>query len=182
MLVAMRHMHTAMKPQDVVVLLGTVAMQGPWRHVDLAMALGMSQSEVTNSLERSRKVGLIDDGKRHVFRKGLLEFLEHGIRYVFPAQPGPLVRGVPTAYSCPPLNETIRTDQSDVLVWPSPDGSQRGQAVEPLFPSVPQAAVKNPQLHALLALVDALRLGQARERNLAINYLDQALTALAHAS
>jgi DNA-binding transcriptional ArsR family regulator len=43
---------------------------------DVAMALGMSQSEVTSSLERSRRAGLIDDTKRKVFKKALLEFMD----------------------------------------------------------------------------------------------------------
>jgi hypothetical protein len=31
------------------------------------------------------------------------EFLIHGLKYVFPAYPGALVRGVPTAHSAEPL-------------------------------------------------------------------------------
>jgi len=30
-----------------------------------------------------------------------MEFLEHGVRYVFPAEPGSLTRGVPTAHAHP---------------------------------------------------------------------------------
>ena len=39
--------------------------------------------------------------------------------------------------------------------------------LEPLYASVPGAARRNPALYDLLALVDALRIGRARERNLA---------------
>src|SRR5262249_20807357 len=142
-----------MRPQDPVILLTALVIPQPWRHTDLAMALGMSQSEVTMSLERSRRAGLIDETKRQVFKKALLEFIEHGLRYVSPAARGALVRGVPTAFSAPPLSDKIVTSELDTYVWPSPDGSKRGQAIEPLYPSVPKAAMRNPPLHELLALV-----------------------------
>ncbi|MBC7543863.1 MAG: hypothetical protein H7338_14155 [Candidatus Sericytochromatia bacterium] len=175
----MKHIQS-MKPQDILVLLGVLQAPMKWRHADLAMELGLSQSEVTTSLERSRLAGLIDDDKRTVFRKALLEFIEHGLRYVFPAKPGPIVRGVPTAYSAPPLSDTIRTTEMDTMVWPSPDGYQRGQAIEPLYPSVPAAAMRNPQLHMMLALIDAIRIGQARERTLAINALRDTMNREVH--
>jgi hypothetical protein len=37
---------------------------------------------------------------------------------------------------------------------------------------VPAAALRDPNLYALLALFDALRAGQARERNAALPLLD----------
>jgi hypothetical protein len=52
-------------------------------------------------------------------------------------------------------------------VWPDPMGDTRGYAITPLHTSVPRAAGRDPELHALLALVDALRIGQARIRSLA---------------
>ena len=39
--------------------------------------------------------------------------------------------------------------------------------MQPLYPSVPLAAQKTSGLYDLLALMDALRLGRARERSLA---------------
>jgi hypothetical protein len=52
-------------------------------------------------------------------------------------------------------------------VWPDPDGEVRGGSFEPLHKAVPHAARKDPRLYELLALVDALRDGRARERQLA---------------
>ena len=48
----------------------------------------------------------------------------------------------------------------------------RGQGIAPLYESVPLAAAKDQQLYELLALVDALRVGRARERALAIGELE----------
>jgi hypothetical protein len=160
-----------MKPQDILVLVGVLIADEGWRHVDLAHMLHLSQSEVTNSLERSRIAGMIADDKRTVFGKALLEFIEHGLRYVFPARPGPIARGVPTAYSTEPLAKVIRADETDVLVWPCLAGNVRGQTVEPLYPSLPEAALANRSLHAVMSLIDAVRVGQARERQLAMHML-----------
>lgn len=166
-----------MRPQDVVILLKVLASDDAhWRHLDIAQALDMSQSEITTSLDRSRRAGLIDEKKRKVFTSALLEFLIHGLRYVYPAEPGPLVRGVPTAHSAPPLASTIVADVSDTYVWPHVEGTVRGQAIMPLYPTVPQAAQKDPQLHELLALVDALRVGRAREQRLAADEMKRRIS------
>ena len=163
---------SGLKPQDLVVLLKVLALgKKPWRHLELAYELGMSQSEVSSALERARRLGLLDAAKKRVQKPALKEFLKYALKFMFPAEPGPLVRGLPTAHSAPPLSDKIVSKESDKYVWPYPEGSARGQAVEPLYPSVPEAAKKDPKLHQLLALVDALRVGRAREQALAINEL-----------
>lgn len=45
----------------------------------------------------------------------LMDFLEHGLRYVYPQRPGALVRGLPTEHSAPPLNEYIVSNEP--YVW-----------------------------------------------------------------
>lgn len=158
-----------MKPQDVLVLLKILARKDvQWRHLDLAVELGMSQSEVTSALERARESGLLDETKRKVFKTALIEFLVHGLKYVYPAKPGPLVRGVVTAHSAPPLAKKIVAGDHDAYVWAYDQGDVRGQAIEPLYPTAPMAAKRDPILHELLALVDAIRVGRAREQKIAI--------------
>lgn len=162
------------KPQDVLVLLKLCLWQErEWRHVDLSLELGLSQTEVSFALERCRVSGFLDQAKKRVNRSALLEFLAHGLKYVYPVQPGALCRGMPTAHSAPPLSKRIVSDEHDQYVWPSGAGTMRGQAIEPLYASVPLAAGKDPQLHELLALVDALRVGRARERSLAAGELEK---------
>lgn len=41
----------------------------------------------------------------------------------------------------------------------------------PLYPSVTKAVQNDPKLHELIALVDALRVGRAREKEIAIKEL-----------
>ena len=162
--------HRGMRPQDIVILLKIATYgQRPWQNKDLAESLGISASEVGESLHRSRQAGLLAADKKHLMTNALLEFLEHGFKYVFPQQPGAIVRGVPTAHSAPPLKSHIDSDEN--LVWPEATGSIRGQAIEPLHPGVPKACLADPVLHELLALSDALRVGRVREQQLAIEAL-----------
>ena len=110
-----------------------------------------------------------------VMKAALLEFLVHGIKYVFPARPGLLLRGMPTAHSAPPLAGRIISSEDDIYVWPYDNGTVRGQAIFPLYDKVPQAAEKDKALYELLALVDAIRAGQARERTIAASELEKRL-------
>ena len=52
-------------------------------------------------------------------------------------------------------------------MWPWPEGDTRGIGLEPLYKKVPQAALRDPGLYELLALVDAIRDGRARDRKIA---------------
>jgi hypothetical protein len=140
---------------------------------ELADDLALSRAEVCNSLDRSVQVGLLDQEKRAPQKGALLEFIAHGLKYVFPAKPGPLTRGIPTSHSAPPLAKKIVSDPGDAYVWPYAEGNVRGQEIEPLYPSVPKAVKKDPALHELLALVDGIRVGRARERKIAVDELQR---------
>jgi len=164
-----------LKPQDVVILLKIIAMRDkPWHHHTLAEELGMSQSEVSQSLTRSSYAGLIDTTKKKVNRFALKELLISAISYVFPQHPGPIVRGIATAHSAEPLNKFISS--AEKYVWPSAKGTERGQAIEPLYSTVVQAVSKDPELYELLSLVDALRVGRTREKEIAKRELEKKLT------
>jgi hypothetical protein len=159
-----------MKPQDVLVLLKILSRKkNAWRQVDLAHELGMSQSEVAMALARARNAKLIDHSKKSLFKSALVELLVHALKYICPVEPGALVRGMPTAHSAPPLSKQIVSGEEDAYVWPDGGGDVRGQAIEPLYPSAPGAARKDPALYELLALVDAIRVGRVREQRIAID-------------
>lgn len=158
--------HKGMRPQDIVVLLKIIAEgDAPWQNKDIANSLFMSQSEITESLNRSQFAGLLDPSRKTVFINSLFDFLVFGLRFVFPAQPGALVRGIPTAHSAPVLKDYFKSDEK--FVWPHPEGTVRGQAVEPLYATVPLAVSKDEKLHHLLALADAFRIGRTREIKMA---------------
>jgi len=168
------------KPQDIAILLKLVLLgDAHWRHVDLAKALGLSQTEISFALDRCRTAGLMDSDKKTVIRPALTEFLLHGLKYVFPAKPGPICRGIPTAHSAPPLSRVIVASNEDHYVWACAGGKVRGQAIEPLYPNAPAAAKTDGKLHELLALTDALRSGRAREHGLAVRELEARLNKAA---
>ncbi len=159
-----------MKPQDVVVLLKVIALNNDnWQQKPLAQSLRMSQSEVSQSVARSKYAGILDDSGKKVMRQALYDFLQYGLAVVFPAKPGAVVRGIPTAHSASPLK--IEISSGEDYVWPFAQGNMRGHGIPPLYATVPQAALDDEQLYALLALTDALRVGKAREKNIAVQEL-----------
>lgn len=172
----MARQQQGIKPQDILVLLKLLAHGNrKWRHIDLAQELGLSQTEISFSLERSLSSGFLDSSKKRIIKSALSEFLIHGLKYVFPAEPGPLCRGVPTAHSASPLSEKILSTDQDQYVWPCDNGNIRGQAISPLYKSVPYAVKNDPKLYRLLALVDAMRIGRARERVIAVEEIKKSL-------
>lgn len=100
----------------------------------------------------------------------LAEFALHGAKYAFPGVRLPLAVGVPTSHSAPAFAGVFAPGSTD-FVWPHPNGSVRGVGVEPLHPAVPFAAMQDAKLYELLALFDALRVGKARERGMALDRL-----------
>ena len=162
--------HNGMRPQDVVVLLKLLLLEGTeWQGKDLAQALFLSPAEISFSLRRCHYARLLDSTGRQVARRTLTEFLLYGLPVVFPTQPGAQVRGLPTAHSAPPLCHQIVADQ--VYVWPDAAGEDWGAAIIPLYPKVPDAARADARLYELLALTDVLRVGRPRERQLASDLL-----------
>lgn len=177
-----------MKGQDILLLLKLTSLeqQPAGEHtVDhfsmraLEQSTGISKSEVSNALNRSIAAGLAmlerNSGIPRANTRALNEFLGHGLKYVFPARPGPLVRGMATSHAAPVLSGKLLSGGEHIYVWEDAHGSDMGQAVEPLFKSVPTAARQDERLYAMLALVDAIRLGNERESSLAKTLLTQQL-------
>ena len=166
--------HSGMRPHDIVVLLKIAAKNDTsWMMKDLSIELGISASEISESLNRSAIAGLIAQDKKRLMKLAILDFLENGLRYVYPQRPGAIVRGIVTAHSAPPLNREITSDE--LYVWPYAEGNARGEMIEPLHPAVPKACLKDSKLYEYLALCDALRVGKAREKNLAMVELKKRL-------
>lgn len=161
-----------MKPQDVVVLFKMLAQRtNEWNQTSLSKELGISQSEISASIQRSMYSGLISSLDKSVNKKAFFEFIIYGLKYVFPQKPGHLVRGIPTAHSSPFLREHF--DAEEHFVWPSGKGEARGQAIVPLYRTVPGATRLDGRLYLLLALADVIRVGRVREREMAIDILKE---------
>ena len=158
--------HNGMRPQDVIILLKIISLgKSSFYLKDLSQQLGISSSEVTESVNRSVLAGLMAEDKRTVMRKALYEFLIHGLAYVFPQKPGAIVSGMPTAHSAAPLNKEFKSDE--LYVWYDPKGDVRGQEIKPFHSGQIKAAKEDAKLYELLALSDALRVGKVREKKMA---------------
>ncbi|MBU2554100.1 MAG: hypothetical protein KKF98_06530 [Bacteroidetes bacterium] len=164
--------HSGMRPHDIAILL-KIASKGKeqWYMKDLAYELGISASEISESINRSVIAGLISSDKKELKRLALLDFLKSGLRYVYPQQPGALVRGIATAHSASPLKKEIISEED--FVWPFGKGNTRGQAIEPLHPNTPEACLRDSKYYELMALTDAIRIGKAREQNLAFEMIKE---------
>ncbi len=166
----------AIKSQDILIILKIVSLGSKsWRMIDLAHDLDLSPSEVSLGLERLKLSGLLDSEKKKPYYSALLEFLIHGLKYVFPVDVGSIQRGVPTAHSYGSSPKKIVSEQC--YIWPSEEGTMRGISVSPLYEKVPFAVAKDEKLHRLLALIDSLRIGRVREQNIARLELEKALSS-----
>lgn len=166
--------HNGMRPHDIPILLKIAAKNNDtWMMKDLALELEISPGEVSESLSRSVLAGLIAPDKRRLMKQALLSFLEHGLRYVYPQQRGASVRGIAAAYTAPPITDMIVSDVP--LVWAHPDGKLRGESIEPLYPNLPNACLKDSRFYELISLVDVLRIGRVRERVMAMEELRKRL-------
>jgi hypothetical protein len=169
-------------PQDVVVLAKLLSYHGarpPIAH--LAVDLSLSPSQVHLALKRLERSRLTDSESGRPLLRAVEEFLIHGVKYVFPARRGEATRGIPTAYAAPPLSSQIVESSDLPPVWPDPEGDVRGVGLEPLSRGVPKAVRKDAVLYELLALIDALRDGRARERQIAERELSARLRELLRA-
>ena len=163
----------ALRPMDVPVAL-QLADSGSQTYEQIGDMLGISQSTAHDSVRRLRVAGLVRAEHLLANRLALMEFLEHGVRYAFPAVLEAPAPGIPTAFSGPALVEEIVADQP--VVWPVANGTAFGPAISPLLPNVAELPRRHPALYRLLTLVDAVRVGRARERSLAIDLLKSTLS------
>ncbi|MGB5298168.1 MAG: nucleotidyltransferase domain-containing protein [Thiogranum sp.] len=167
-----------LKPQDVLFLLKLVAINNnDWSFSTLAYELGMSPSEVHGAARRAlaARLAIKKDSRIEPNLRNLEEFLLHGIQYVFVPERGGLIRGMPTSYAAEPLMSRFVADNELPPVWPDPEGAVRGESFSPLYKSVPVAAKRDLKLYPLLVLVDAIRGGRARERDMAKKVLKKRL-------
>ena len=116
-----------LKPQDLLVSLKLWVSRGQrWTYPLLATSLGMSVSETHGAVKRAVAAGLLAGGglDARPNADALREFVVHGAKYAFPASPGGLTRGMPTAHAASPLKGLIA--QSDELTALLPRATASG--------------------------------------------------------
>ena len=166
----------SLKPQDVVVALKLVALRGErLTYAALGKQLKLSQFEAHAAVKRlvAAKLASEVDGEVRPIIATLKSFLYYGAPYAFPPVRGEMTIGFPTAYGVSPLKEKVLFAEENPPVWPSAEGTTRGMTLLPLYEKAPLAAVEDKALYEMLSLFDALRIGAARERELAIALLEE---------
>ena len=165
---------TSIKPFDFVLAVKiAVNKEQDYLISQLADEFGVSVSTVHAGLQRAVLAKLLSrsSGSVRAVRPALQEFALHGVKYAFPGALGRSTRGVPTAIGAPILASHFESTSDLVPVWPHPEGKIYGMELTPLHPSVPKVALQDQSLYEVLALVDAIRVGAAREREIAIEEL-----------
>lgn len=170
-----------LKPIDLLV--GLKILYNPGRgQLDLASKLCISSSQVNSAIKilLTSNLLVLRDNRAYPILNAFEEFILFGLKYCYPIKVGEPTIGIPTAYAASPLAKKITLSSDHIPVWPYINGNAKGLALEPLHKNVPKALIEfpDPGLFTCLVLIDALRIGRAREKNLAIKLLRQQFTEL----
>lgn len=174
-----------LKPVDLLVGLKILTSKKQnWTQMGIAAELCISSSQVNGAIKQLIEGNLftLRQGKPQPVYAALKEFILFGAPYCFPVKEMELTVGIPTAYAAEPLSYEIALGSDPIPVWPYPQGKSRGVALEPLHRNVPKALSQFPDsdLHELLVLLDAIRIGRAREKKMAQKLLTKKLDGLAN--
>jgi hypothetical protein len=142
-----------------------------WTYSTLSNEVCLSVGETHASVKRLINARLYDALSKSVVPSSMADFLSYGVPYAFPANIGPVERGLATAHSAPVFKNAIIHSENDVYVWPYALGNERGLSISPLSKNVPEAVLKDSELYGLLALIDAVRIGRAREKSFALEQI-----------
>lgn len=167
-----------LKPQDLVVALKiSLYRDGMPTFAELSRSLQISTSETHAAAQRAMHSRLLvmEDGHIRANKSTLLEFAIYGACYAFPISEGPVMRGMPTGASAPAMRKQFDHAGMMQLVWPYVGGTERGRSIIPLYAKAPVACEADSELYAILAALDSVRGGAAREREAAVNLIRQAL-------
>ena len=169
----------ALKPQDLAVLFKLVALAGQWLpYQEMARQMFLSPFETHAAIQRlvaCRLARTAEGGGVRPIMSVLHPFVVYGAAYVYPAVRTEITVGFATAFGAAPMKEHVLFSDELPPVWPHPEGKVRGQGLLPLYEKAPLAALEHAALAELLTLFDALRIGQARERTLASQLLEERL-------
>jgi len=158
-----------LQPSDVLVLLALYSVDEDWTLRSIADRLGVKHSKVQRALERLERAGLYDPRRRTPVPSATEEFLLHALRFLHPVAEGPLVRGFATAWGAEPLRLEISSTEPPP-VWPHPAGPVRGPGIEPLDARLPALVQSWPEVAAMAAVADGLRVGDTRTREAAAEH------------
>jgi hypothetical protein len=155
-----------LQPVDFAVVFSAALQRrrGGWSPSSVKEELRLPWSTLNLSLKRLNASNLVRNGR--VNRGGLAALLPV-LQYLIPAHPdrSKRVRGRATSISAPVFKGQILANE--VFVWASDDGTVEGHSIVPLHPRIPESVTADAEIYGLMACIDALRMGRAREVALA---------------
>ncbi len=167
---------------DCVLLFKLMAQkENEMTHRELAEDLFLSRATISVGLRRLLQSGLvrseIETNKLLPVMAAAEEFIFHGLKYVFPVEVGKFTKGIATGIAAPVFEGKLVLGNDPIFVWPYEHGKVKGLALKPLSPNVPKAVASSEdrKFYDLLALVDAMRQGRARERNMAVELFKEVI-------
>lgn len=170
----MRNLY-GIKPQDVLLMMKLVSEPDVVQK-QLATDLQISQAEISHALQRLRKSHLINSSGK-VIKEACIEFLVHAVKYIFPAEVSSPAVGIPTSYAHPEF-KFIKYGNDEVPIWPLAEGRVKGITLIPIYPTLPDACLRDKKLYKLSCFVEMIRAGRTRERNIAEKELAKFIGAL----
>lgn len=142
-----------MKSQDIVVLLKLISLQDqelergserlrsesiggdPYAVRNLENLTGISKTEIAQSIKRSVASGIArkDNAKNEPrpHRRNLFNFIIHGLRFVFPANPASMQRGIPTAFAALCSKDCSSVAEATTTCGHTPKGERWGNRWNP---------------------------------------------------
>jgi len=155
----------------------------------LAEAVVISKSEVSESLKRLIKIGLLLITSNSPFkrldlvemqwktnRKALINLIIYSFQYFFYTEPSLIDIGIPTVFHNKKLSESLSYSSSLPYIWPAQSyKSVSGLAVQPLYKSVPYVALDDNFIYEVFCLIDIFRVGSPREKKIAEKLLREYL-------
>ena len=159
-----------MQARDIAVLLAVARAGDGWTMRSIGELLQLSPSAIHRALERLSDASIYDKSRKRINLAHTEAFFSSAVRYLVATQLGGPTRGVPTAWGAEPLSSQL-TSGNEIPVWADARGTVRGPAVEPLIGSAPSLVESAPTIYEDLALIDAIRIGDARAQKLATKLL-----------
>lgn len=153
-----------LKAQDIVVAFHLLQGEG-LSQSEIGEKVGLSQPEISNALRRLKASRLLMSDSRTVIVPHLIELCVHGVKFFFPPELGSRRSGMPTVTLAFPLKGMVMGDELD-LVWPMGRGTARANSLQPIHDCVVHAAERDARVYELLVLLDGIRTGKARVREI----------------
>lgn len=155
----------ALQSQDIILAIYLLAEDSPWTFQSLSDIMGISTSQVHLAWGRLTNSKLADSKFRRPIKRNLLEFLEHGVKYSFPPRERGIGAGMATGHVHPAMkSHLVSPGEVDRFVWTNSTGRTKGVCVDPIHKSAVNVSQANSNAYAILAVLDSIRLGKAREQ------------------